>query len=283
VPNPAADPGLGPMPGAAGELTFNAPTNRGVCNFCDDNPTLARDTAHGGDGGAGRDGTGGLGCGAQPMLDTNSGLIVAAAGTSGAPGQDGSGGGGGGPGAGYDVIGGTEGGCSDRAGGSGGGGGSGGCGAPGADGGTGGGSSAAIVLRLASSVARGPVFIDVRITTASGGTGGDGGIGADGGRGGVGASGGVARFWCSRTGGRGGDGGRGGAGGGGGGGCGGGSFGVYLVPRGADPTAYVSELGMSLDVEETGVAGRAGRGGFSPARAGTDGLAGTASPIFVAP
>ena len=68
VPNPAPSAGRGPMPGDAAELTYNAPTNRGVCNFCDDNPTLPRDTANGGDGAPGGDGGpgepegGGCGC-----------------------------------------------------------------------------------------------------------------------------------------------------------------------------------------------------------------------------
>ncbi|MCC6877256.1 MAG: hypothetical protein IT378_23325 [Sandaracinaceae bacterium] len=283
VPNPAAQAGRGLDPGTAGSLTYNAPTNRGVCNFCDDNPTLPRDTAIGGDGGSGDDGGGGVGCNAPAVLDESTGRLHGGPGTGGAPGVDGSGGGGGGPGAGYDVIGGTEPGCSDRAGGSGGGGGAGGCGAPAADGGTGGGSSAGIVIRLASGLSRGPRFEEVRVVTASGGAGGDGGIGADGGRGGVGGNGGVALFWCARTGGRGGDGGRGGAGGGGGGGCGGGSYGVYLAPRGGDASAYAAELGTTLAIEEAGVAGRGGRGGFSPGTAGTTGLDGSAASIFVAP
>src|SRR4029079_18823254 len=38
VANPAPGAGRGPSPGEAGVLTYNAPTNRGVCNFCDDNP-----------------------------------------------------------------------------------------------------------------------------------------------------------------------------------------------------------------------------------------------------
>ncbi|HEY8427098.1 MAG TPA: hypothetical protein VIL20_01940, partial [Sandaracinaceae bacterium] len=94
VPNPAPTPGRGPMPGAAGVLTYNAPTNRGVCNFCDDNPTLPRDSAHGGDGGNGADGAAGIGCSSPPMLDEASGRIRGGAGTEGGPGQNGSGGGG---------------------------------------------------------------------------------------------------------------------------------------------------------------------------------------------
>ncbi len=283
VPNPAPTAGRGPMPGARAVLTYNAPTNRRVCNFCDDNPTLPRDSANGGDGGSGADGGAGLGCSSGPVLDAASGRLTGAAGTEGSAGQNGSGGGGASAGAGYDVIGGTDPGCTDRSGGSGGGGGSGGCGAPGASGGTGGGTSAGVVVRLAPGSTRGPTFTDVRVVTASGGRGGDGGVGADGGSGGVGGNGGVGRFWCARTGGRGGDGGRGGAGGGGGGGCGGGAHAVYVVTRGADASAYGGELAASLTIEETGVAGRGGRGGFSPGSAGSAGADGSAEAIRLAP
>jgi hypothetical protein len=280
VPNPAAGAGRGPMPGAAGELSYNAPTNRGVCNFCDDNPTLLRDGGNGGDGEEGRDGGGGGGCREPPVFDAD-GRLSAGRGTEGSAGADGSGGGGGTAGGGYEVIGGTMGACSDRAGGSGGGGGSGGCGAPGADGGQGGGESIGIVVRL-GAIDRGPSFDRVRVVTASGGNGGDGGIGAAGGAGGTGAPGGVGRFWCARTGGRGGDGGRGGAGGGGGGGCGGGSHGV-LVSTSADVSAYRDLLAATVAIEAAGVPGRGGRGGFSPGTSGTDGVDGSAEPIFVSP
>jgi len=279
TPNPASAPGRGPMPGEAGELTYNAPTNRGVCNFCDDNPTLPRDSADGGDGGSGAEGAGGGGCDALGALDST-GRLSGDGGSDGADGANGSGGGGGTAGAGYDVIGATEGECIDRSGGSGGGGGGGGCGAPGATGGGGGGASVGVVIRLPSDVARGPVFVDVRVVTASGGRGGDGGVGADGGSGGVGGPGGVGRFWCARTGGRGGDGGRGGAGGGGGGGCGGGSHGVYIVGDGLDPAMYEVELQTALTIEATGVPGRGGDGGFSPGAAGTPGREGDGSEIL---
>lgn len=286
VPNPAPSAGRGPMPGDAAELTYNAPTNRGVCNFCDDNPTLPRDTANGGDGAPGGDGVAGSGCGGSPTLDLSSGRLAGTAGTSGAPGRDGSGGGGASAGAGYDVIGGTSG-CDtrtdDRSGGSGGGGGAGGCGAPGATGGGGGGASVGVVIRLRAGAVRGPVFRDVRVVTASGGVGGDGGVGADGGSGGVGGNGGPTMFWCARTGGRGGDGGRGGAGGGGGGGCGGGSFGVYLVGRGGDASAYRDALGMDLVIDEAGVPGRGGRGGFSPGAAGSPGGDGSGARVHLVP
>ncbi|MDQ3038158.1 MAG: hypothetical protein M3Y87_37545, partial [Myxococcota bacterium] len=69
TPNPAAEAGRGPAAGAAGELSYSAPTNRGVCNFCDDNPTLLRDGGNGGDGTSGGIGGGGLGCGAPPLVD----------------------------------------------------------------------------------------------------------------------------------------------------------------------------------------------------------------------
>jgi hypothetical protein len=278
TPNPAAGAGRGPSAGAAGELTYNAPTNRGVCNFCDDNPTLPREGQAGRDGGSGIDGAGGRGCGLGPTI-SGDGVIAAGDGASGTPGSDGSGGGGGTAGGGYEVIGGTAGECGDRAGGSGGGGGSGGCGAPGADGGTGGGYAIGVFVRVDPATGRGPTFEDVRIVTASGGDGGDGGVGADGGAGGIGAPGGVGRFWCARTGGRGGDGGRGGAGGGGGGGCGGGSHGVYLA---GGPETYRDEVAASVTVEATGVAGRAGRGGFSPGASGTDGSPGSAAAVVSA-
>ncbi|UJR79053.1 hypothetical protein [Sandaracinus amylolyticus] len=278
TPNPAAQAGRGPMPGAAGELSFNAPTNRGVCNFCDDNPTLLRDGGNGDDGETGANGGGGLGCSAPPIVDAQ-GRLAGRRGTDGTSGTDGSGGGGATAGGGYEVIGGTSGSCADRSGGSGGGGGSGGCGAPQADGGGGAGHSVGVLV-----IARGgpgPTFEStVRIVTASGGRGGDGGVGAAGGAGGTGAGGGVGRFWCARTGGRGGDGGRGGAGGGGGGGCGGGSHGVYI--SGAD-AAYRDAVAASVMIERAGVAGRGGRGGFSPGMSGTDGTNGTDVAVVLAP
>lgn len=282
VPNPAAQAGRGAEPGAAGPLTYNSPTNRGVCNFCDDNPTLQRNGGIGGDGARGADGAGGNGCGGGPQLDLASGRITGGGGTDGSDGTNGSGGGGGTAGSGYEVIGATMGGCDDRSGGSGGGGGSGGCGAPGADGGTGGGTSAGIVIRL-DGRARGPALEDVRVVTASGGSGGDGGVGAAGGGAGSGGVGGRPTFWCARTGGRGGDGGGGGSGGGGGGGCGGGSHGVLVAAGGGSPMAYAAELEAALAIDRTGVAGRGGEGGFSPGASGTDGLDGRSDAIRVLP
>ncbi len=282
TPNPSPTDGRGPGGGDGGELTYSAPTNRDVCNFCDDNPTLPRIGQNGGDGASGADGGAGVGCAAAPILDVATGRIVGASGTDGASGRDGGGGGGASPGSGYSVIGGTSGDGADRSGGAGGGGGSGGCGAPEAEAGTGGGTSAAVVVRLDAGVARGPSFVDVRIVTASGGSGGDGGIGASGGSRGIGGIGGTARFWCSRSGGRGGDGGGGGSGGGGGGGCGGGSHGFYLS-GGADPSGYRAELRAGAMIDEVGVLGRGGLGGFSPGFAATDGRDGAAGPVFLAP
>jgi hypothetical protein len=281
VPNPSAGDGRGTLPGAAGEATYNAPTNRAVCNFCDDNPTLPRDGVDGEDGPSGFSGVGGAGCGAPVLLDGASGRVRSGGGTGGGGGTHGSGGGGGSAGAGYAVIGGTFGACSDRSGGSGAGGGSGGCGAPGANGGQGGGASVAIVVRLGAGASEGPRFEDVRVVTASGGDGGDGGVGAGGGAGGVGGRGGTASFWCARNGGRGGDGGRGGAGGGGGGGCGGASHGVLVM--GAPSDGYVDALEQDVMVEAAGIAGRHGRGGFSPVFSGTDGLDGNGSAVRVVP
>lgn len=281
VPNAAARPGAGVDGGAAGELTYDAPTNRGVCNFCDDNPTLPRNGGRGGDGVTGSDGMSGAGCVFGTALDTTTGRVAGRGGIGASSGTDGAGGGGGTSGAGYAVIGSTSGGCADRSGGAGGGGGSGGCGAPAADGGTGGGTSAGVVVRLGAGASSGPTFEDVAIVTASGGVGGDGGVGADGGGGGIGGLGGTADFWCARTGGRGGDGGRGGASGGGGGACGGGAHGVYVVPQGVDVSAYATRLEMGVTVEAVGVAGRGGRGGFSPAARGGDGIGGPGDAVLV--
>ncbi|MFT5358047.1 MAG: hypothetical protein ACI9KE_005284 [Polyangiales bacterium] len=277
--NPSASPGLGAAAGTPGDDTYNAPTNRGTCNFCDDNPTLPRTGVRGRDGSSGVGGPGGDGCSAPPVFETATGLVHGGDGTDGQAGSDGSGGGGGSPGSGYSVIGGTTAGCVDRSGGAGGGGGSGGCGAPEAIGGTGGGTSIAIAITLGRLVL-GPTFENVRVVTGSGGTGGDGGTGAAGGAPGGGGNGGATTFWCSRTGGRGGDGGRGGAGGGGGGGCGGGSHGIFVLPGGGEPSAYVDSLSV-LEIDRVGVAGSAGRGGTSPGRSGTPGLAGSGETLFV--
>ena len=275
VPNPPATGGRGTSAGAAGELTYNAPTNRGACNFCDDNPTLQRDGARGGEGGEGVDGVGGEGCASAPRIDLMTGRLRGGDGRDGTAGTDGSGGGGGTAGAGYAVIGGTDPGCSDRSGGAGGGGGAGGCGAPRATGGTGGGHSIGVLVRLGPGLGRGPTFEDVHVVTASAGEGAPGGQGAAGGAPGSGGNGGPAMFWCARTGGRGGDGGRGGAGGGGGGGCGGGTHGLALIPRGGDFTAYFDDLVGTIEVDEIGVAGRGGTGGFSPGASGSSGADGS--------
>jgi hypothetical protein len=280
VANPSPGTGLGTQPGAAGALTYNSPTNRGICSFCDDNPTLERTGQDGRDGRAGTSGAGGAGCGfAQVVLDGD-GRGTAGAGNSGFDGSDGSGGGGGSAGAGIDVIARTDGAdtsCDDNAGGSGGGAGSGGCGAPGGGAGNGGGASIGIVVQLTTS-GDGPTFSKVRVVTESGGRGGDGGIGAEGGAGGSGASGGRALHWCARNGGRGGDGGAGGAGGGGGGGCGGASH--ALAVRGASADGYRSKAAVQLMVEQAGVAGLGGRGGFSPRFSGQAGEPGSSAPIL---
>jgi hypothetical protein len=281
LPNPPAEAGRGPKPGAAGAVTYNSPTNHGVCNFCDDNPTLSREGGDGGDGAHGKDGSGGDGCDADETVSWTTWRVRASGGEGGRDGSDGSGGGGATGGAGYAVIGNTTGTCDDVAGGSGGGGGSGGCGAPAAGGAGGGGASVAILVRLPMAIAEGPRLTDVRVVTASGGDGGDGGVGADGGAGGTGGIGGASRFWCARNGGRAGDGGNGGAGGGGGGGCGGGSYGVYLVPAGEDADKYAKALRASIVVERAGIAGRGGAGGFSPGQSGTPGESGVVEDVFV--
>jgi len=283
VANPAPGGGRGTGGGAAGELTYNAPTNRSICNFCDDNPTLGRFGGNGGDGTLGPNGGAGLGCAGLPAFDSISGIASGGPGSDGSAGANGAGGGGASAGAGYLVIGGTSGDCASQSGGSGGGGGSGGCGAPRAEAGTGGGVSIGIAVRLGAGVPSGPSMSAVRVVTASGGEGGSGGIGAGGGSGGTGAPGGNGVHWCARSGGRGGDGGRGGAGGGGGGGCGGGSHGVYIVAAGADAIAYADALRTSVDIDATGVPGRGGAAGFSPGVSGTAGTNGSGAEVLVAP
>lgn len=282
VPNPPAEPGHGSKAGAAGAVTYNSPTDHGVCNFCDDNPTMAREGGDGGDGGSGKDGAAGDGCNAEESVSWSTWRVRSGDGEDGRDGGDGSGGGGATGGAGYAVIGNTTGTCDDVAGGSGGGGGSGGCGAPAAGGGGGGGASIAILVRLPMASAEGPKFTDVRVVTASGGDGGEGGVGADGGAGGTGGIGGASKFWCARNGGRAGDGGNGGAGGGGGGGCGGASYGLYVVPAGEDADKYAEALRDAVVVERAGIAGRGGAGGFSPGHSGTAGSNGVVADVFLA-
>ncbi|MFI5306156.1 MAG: hypothetical protein ACHQ53_02320 [Polyangiales bacterium] len=281
VADPEAEPGHGAAPGPAGEPTYAAPTNRGVCDFCDDNPTLPRGGGPGGDGARGTDGSEGTACLDAERVDFTRGVALAGDGDDGSDGVDGSGGGGATAGAGFAVIGNTTGNCENAAGGAGGAGGSGGCGAPGAFGGGGGGASIGVLIRVPSDGSGGPLLQAVRIVTASGGDGGAGGIGAAGGSGGAGGLGGVSGFWCARNGGRGGDGGGGGAGGGGGGGCGGGSYGLYVV--GATDPAYATALRQGANIEAAGVAGRGGRGGFSPGSSGPAGQDGTAVDVLLSP
>ncbi len=281
VPNPAATSGQGASAGTAGSPTYNAPTTRGACNFCDDNPSLARVGGNGGDGSSGVNGSSGGGCGGATFFNGTTGQLQGLSGSNGTGGTNGSGGGGGTAGSGYSVVQGVSG-CSDRAGGAGGGGGSAGCGAPGATGGGGGGTSVAMVVRTASG--SGPVLENVRVVTASGGAGGDGGIGASGGSAGVGGLGGTSGFWCARNGGRGGDGGRGGNGGAGGGGCGGGSHGIAIT--GASASTYETQVQTwagngTLTLDEVGVAGTGGEGGFAPHGSGTHGISGSTQAVVV--
>jgi hypothetical protein len=283
VPNPSAQSGLGAAPGAAAQVTYDAPTSHGACTFCDDNPSLPRSGGEGAAGEAGEAGAGGPGCGGDEQLDAT-GRVAAGGGQPGADGRHGSGGGGGTAGAGYAVIAATSGMCSSVPGAAGGGGGSGGCGAPAAGGGGGGGSSVGVMIRLAHGQTAGPALFDWRVVTASAGDGGDGGIGAAGGAPGGGGAGGASDFWCSRHGGRGGDGGSGGDAGGGGGGCGGSSYGVYLVRdrEGSAPDGYAAELAQRVSVEIAGSAGRAGQGGFAPTHAGSFGKPGQTAQVSLA-
>lgn len=279
VPHPSAEDGEGPLGGKAGEVSYSSVTNWGVCNYCDNNPTLNREGQDGERGGDGSDGVAGLGCEEGIEFDPARGLLRGSRGLDGAPGMHGSGGGGGSSGGGYSVIAGTSGSCSDRPGGGGGGAGSGGCGAPRTTGGEGGGASVGVLVRLLPG-AFGPRFENTRVVTASGGFGGDGGDGAAGGHAGTGAAGGGAEFWCTHRGGRGGDGGRGGAAGGGGGGCGGGSHAVVLLSEDV-PEAYVNDLELGLVVDRAGVGGRGGRGGRSPGQEGSAGSRGSDAAIQI--
>jgi hypothetical protein len=275
TPNPVALGGRGSAAGAPGEVTYNAPTTRNSCDFCDDNPTLPRLGADGGDGQNGSAGAGGFGCSDTSVVLDAAARGFGVAGSEGLSGTDGSGGGGGSAGSGFSVTAGTTG-CSNVPGGSGGSGGSGGCGAPSGAAGQGGGASLGVVVRVNAQGA-GPTFESVRVVTESGGRGGDGGIGAAGGSGGRGAAGGDSTFWCARSGGRGGDGGDGGAGGGGGGGCGGASHAALLA--GSASAAYRAQLQASLAVEEAGVSGQGGRGGFSPGFSGGVGARGADTSV----
>lgn len=278
VPNPPGGDGSGPGAGMGGESTYNAPTNRGTCHFCDDNPTLLRVGDDGEQGTSGEDGFGGTGCAdSVGQFDEASGTWSSNGGAGGGVGSDGGGGGGGSAGGGYDLIGGVIDDCNnDALGGSGGGGGSGGCGAPRASGGQGGGSSIGIVVVLSSGSSAGPSCSNVTVVAATSGAGGPGGIGAGGGAGGGGGQGGGTTFWCSRRGGRGGDGGVGGAGGGGGGGCGGNVSGFHVIDQGGAAGAYVDSLEATNSVETLPAGGRGGPGGFSPGNSGTAGFDGDA-------
>lgn len=282
VPNPPASSGLGPDGGAAGEVAYASPTNWGICNYCDNNPTLNREGADGEPGGRGADGAPGAGCASAALVDLMRGTVRGGAGEHGGAGAHGSGGGGGSSGGGYAVIAGTVGSCSSRSGGSGGGGGSGGCGAPHTTGGEGGGHSVGVLVQMPEGTSSGPRFERVRVVTASGGQGGDGGAGAAGGHPGVGAVGGAAEFWCAHRGGRGGDGGAGGAAGGAGGGCGGGAH-AFVIVSALDPTAYVESIREGVEIQRAGVPGRGGRGGASPGNRGGDGSEGSDADVLVLP
>lgn len=281
IPNAPGSPGHGPAGGAAGPLTYDAPTTRAGSDFCNDNVTLRREGGQGEDGGVGTDGTGGSGyTGEAGLFDRATAIWTGGSGADGTDGRDGSGGGGGTPGAGYDVI--PGGGLlyDDHTGGAGGGGGAGGCGAPGALGGQGGGGSIAVAILL-SPGRLGPTLTHVRAVPARAGSGGDGGGAAAGGSPGSGGLGGPGNFWCARRGGRGGDGGRGGAAGGGGGGGGGSISGFHVLARGDDASAYVAALEAANSVDPLPAAGQGGAGGYSPAGPGTTGDAGSSEAFRI--
>ncbi len=234
-------------------------------------------------GGAGRAGTGGNGCGdAFGRFDAMGRWLpaTATAGTNGAPGAGGGGGGAGG-GTVMDFMFGV---CefADGLGGGGGGGGGGGCGGRAGSPGTSGGPSVAVAMRGVRSGSE-PTLRDVVLVASDGGRGGDGGAGGDGGRGGVGALGGEltreARSIPSLAGpfpgGRGGRGGDGGAAGGGGGGCGGASVGIWLSESTGDPATF-----RATNTFRLGAAGLAGQGGAGGAPGGA-GSAGGANDVVV--
>lgn len=281
IPHPAAGDGQGALGGSAGEVSYSSVTNWGVCNYCDNNPTLNREGQDGARGGDGAHGEAGEGCAASIDFDASRGLLRGSRGGDGDAGAHGGGGGGGSSGGGFSVMAGTTGICGDRPGGGGGGAGSGGCGAPRTTGGEGGGASVGVLIRLGAGES-GPRFENTRIVTASGGFGGDGGDGAAGGHAGTGAAGGGADFWCAHRGGRGGDGGRGGAAGGGGGGCGGGSHAVVILSS-AVFAEYPSQIEGELLIDRAGVPGRGGRGGRSPGVDGGAGSRGGEEAILILP
>ena len=277
VPNPTAEDGSGSAGGAAGPVTYDAPTTRAGSNFCEDNPTLRREGGDGEVGGEGSDGGGGAG-GTDPegAFDAITGRWTGVSGTDGADGTDGSGGGGGTAGNGYDRLAGASTTYTDHLGGAGGGGGSGGCGALGATGGIGGGGSIGVAI-LVGTDPSGPTFEGALVVVGQAGSGGDGGLGMGGGAPGSSGLGGDGDFWCARTGGRGGDGGRGGSGGGGGGGGGGSISGFHLVATtGTDALDYLDDLTADNTVSPLPAAGSGGATGFSPGDPGGAGLAGTA-------
>jgi hypothetical protein len=278
VPNPAAKDGHGSAGGAAGPLTYDAPTTRWGSNFCEDNPTLRREGGDGEVGGEGASGQGGSG-GTDPAgaFDPATGRWSGVQGTDGAGGADGSGGGGGTAGNGYDQLLGAANDYYDHLGGSGGGGGSGGCGALGATGGMGGGGSIGVAILIATDNA-GPTFEGAFVVAGQAGAGGDGGQGMGGGAPGSSGLGGDGDFWCARTGGRGGDGGQGGSGGGGGGGGGGSISGFHVVASpGTDASGYLGDLTAANEVSPLPAAGSAGASGFSPGNPGGAGVAGSAA------
>jgi hypothetical protein len=275
VPNPPATAGSGTSGGAAGEITYDAPTTIWGSSFCDDNPTLRRAGGSGQAGGKGASGNGGTGAAAvAAVLDTIVGLWSGGDGTAGTTGADGSGGGGGTQGNGYDALYGSSG-SSDRLGGAGGGGGSGGCGAPGATGGGGGGGSIGVLIVLDGSP-QGPTVQDVRVIPAKAGKGGAGGVGLPGGSSGPGGLGGSGNFWCARQGGKGGDGGAGGTGGGGGGGGGGSISGFHVVAPSLAAGPYLDGLAAENAVDPLPAAPGGGAGGYAPGASGTAGAGGTA-------
>jgi hypothetical protein len=274
IPNTAASPGSGSAGGAAGEVTYDAPTTIWGSSFCDDNPTLRRAGGNGQPGGKGAGGGGGVGAAAAAsVLDTTTGLWAGGDGTHGTGGADGAGGGGGTQGNGYDALSGS-GASSDRLGGAGGGGGSGGCGAPGATRGGGGGGSIGVLIVLDAGL-QGPVLTGVRVIPAKAGKGGAGGVGLSGGAPGPGGLGGPGNFWCARQGGKGGDGGAGGTGGGGGGGGGGSVSGFHVVAPllGAGP--YLEALSAANTVDALPAPAGGGAGGYAPGASGTAGAPGS--------
>lgn len=269
--------GLGPAGGAGGAPGQDVEHQAYACDGYSSFGLV--EGQNGADGQPGVDGMAGAGC--QSYGAVVGGVWVPHGGASGLAGGPGSGGGGGGSGAGAWVHQScfAKGFGYDNFGGSGGGGGSGGCQGTGGSGGSGGGGAFAVFVAFSVTPASLPNLAANRILTGYGGPGGDGGAGGVGGSGGPGGQGGAGGgtynppdpTYPAFRGGKGGQGGRGGHGGGGGGGCGGPSYGIFMHGVAAE---LVTQWKAVNQIEIVGTGGPGGKGGFSLANPGGDGLTG---------